>query len=536
MRWVVPPTVITPATATASHNSATSALWRRTKRVRAGIGASRFTAGRRDFRRAIASVPASRVLGRPTPVVESPAAAYSRGSTPPRRMARDHRNGLRCGHEYRSAATRLAGAAGPGSAGRCGPPAAARGAGWPPRLRDAAIAAGADRDRASSPRTARRTRTDPGRYFTGGHHLPHTPNAAFLLVLVAGAVLAWRHLFPRHGARCSTAAVVAYSLPGYVNGVALLLPAVAMGTLAALSADPPVRRSGRSPSPRCSWPPPRRTTRSARPAAGSILIPANIAVALFAGIAIGNRRAYVDSLRDRAERDARRQVDEERLRIARELHDVVAHTMATINVQASAAAQLLARPPGAGGRVAGRHPRGEQGRAARAARHTQRAAARRRARRLRPRRRRAWPGWTRWRTGCAQAGLPVTVTVTGQPRPLPAVTDLAAFRIIQEALTNTIRHAGPATADGGGQLRRRRPADGGHRHRPGTSRRSEKHGRRQRRRARPARNARAGRRGGRHHRDRPAPAGGFRVAAWFPPEARTAAGSRHRRGQPGGAR
>ena len=66
---------------------------------------------------------------------------------------------------------------------------------------------------------------------------------------------------------------------------------------------------------------------------GFYLIPGMIAVACLAGIAVASR-AYVVSIEARAEQDAQRRIDEERLRIARDLHDVVAHTMATINVQA----------------------------------------------------------------------------------------------------------------------------------------------------------------------------------------------------------
>ena len=66
---------------------------------------------------------------------------------------------------------------------------------------------------------------------------------------------------------------------------------------------------------------------------------------VFAGIAVANRRAYTASMLERAEQEARGRVDEERLRIARELHDVVAHTMATINVQAGVAAHVLSSRP-----------------------------------------------------------------------------------------------------------------------------------------------------------------------------------------------
>ncbi|HEX4289645.1 MAG TPA: sensor histidine kinase [Trebonia sp.] len=292
--------------------------------------------------------------------------------------------------------------------------------------------------------------TDPNAYFTGSHHLPHTPNAALLIVVAGGAALAWRRRYPRLVVCLTTAAAVAYSLLGYVNGVMVLLPAVALVTVATRF---PVRHS-------VVWALAVTVVLMAASAANNPLgresgafwiIPANNAVALFVGIAIANRN-YVHSARIQAARqatlDAQRRIDEERLRIARELHDVVAHTMATITVQAAAATQLLRdRPDEAAESLKAIRAASKDGlRELRAILDVLRTAdsADESADPTQP-----VPGLSRLDdllAGVRAAGLPVTLTVKGSQRGLPVVTDLSAFRIIQEALTNTLRHAGPASA------------------------------------------------------------------------------------------
>ncbi len=181
-----------------------------------------------------------------------------------------------------------------------------------------------------------------------GHHVPHTPNAALLLVAVACLVLALKRRYPVTVLAVSTAALVTYSALGYVNGAALLAPAIALFAVAQVV---PVRRALALAA--VTLLALMAATGAANPfgttGGGFFLIPALIAAPLFGGIAVANRRAYVNSIEDRAAEEAERRVDEERLRIARELHDIVAHTMATINVQAGVAEHVLAENPGAAG-------------------------------------------------------------------------------------------------------------------------------------------------------------------------------------------
>ena len=169
-----------------------------------------------------------------------------------------------------------------------------------------------------------------------------------------------------------------------------------------------------------------------------------------AGAAVGYYRAVLAATRAQLAREtqtreerARRLAVEERLRIARELHDVFGHTMATISVQAGVGLHVIEQRPGqarealatikkicddgltdvktilgilradspAGGPEQPRAPRGGLDRL------------------------------TELLDTAEAAGLRVELNVDGDPRPLPAPVDLAAYRIIQEALTNVLRHA-----------------------------------------------------------------------------------------------
>jgi signal transduction histidine kinase len=241
----------------------------------------------------------------------------------------------------------------------------------------------------------------------------------------------------------STAAVTAYTALGYVNGAVLLAPPIALYAVA-VKVTPPRAIACAAATMAALMAASAAADPFGMTAGGFYIIPAMVAIACFGGIAITNRRAYFASIKARADQDARQRIDEERLRIARELHDVVAHTMATINVQAGVAAHIVAeRPDAAAEALQTIKKASKEGlRELRAILNVLRQADE--ADPIQPA-----PGLAQIATlidGAQRAGLATTLTVTGPERPLPAAVDLAAYRIVQESLTNVIRHAGPATA------------------------------------------------------------------------------------------
>jgi signal transduction histidine kinase len=164
------------------------------------------------------------------------------------------------------------------------------------------------------------------------------------------------------------------------------------------------------------------------------------------GLYIGSRRTSYKALHERAERLQRerellaeRAVAQERLRIAQELHDVVAHNVSLIVVQAQALGATVADD-----RVtAGTDAIAELGRQAMAEMH--RTLRLMRAAGDDATGRQPQPGLADL-DGLLErsraAGLPIDLAIEGRPRPLPQGVDLSAYRILQEALTNVVKHAG----------------------------------------------------------------------------------------------
>jgi signal transduction histidine kinase len=196
--------------------------------------------------------------------------------------------------------------------------------------------------------------------------------------------------------------------------------------------------------------------------AGRGVSSAGFAAAMYAAFVVAwalgdnlrTRRAYlaeVEARSERVERDreerARRAVAAERARIARELHDVISHNVSVMVVQAAA-----------GGDVFASHP--ERAREALGSIESIGREALVELRRLlgvvSPDAAAAGAGFSP-QPGLAglpelleqvgAGGLRVELTVEGRPRDLPAGVDLSAFRIVQEALTNTLKHARASRAD-----------------------------------------------------------------------------------------
>jgi signal transduction histidine kinase len=175
-----------------------------------------------------------------------------------------------------------------------------------------------------------------------------------------------------------------------------------------------------------------------------------LALAIMLGDAVRSRRALAAETAERLrvaheerEAEAARRVAEERLRIARDLHDTVAHSVATITVQAGSALHV---PGDRDDKLRG---------ALTAIRETSKHALREMRATLGQLRDEAPDGGIpgtpggldrlpALRDAVTAAGAPVTIAVEGDQRPLAPAVDEVAYRILQESLTNVLRHAGPA--------------------------------------------------------------------------------------------
>ena len=286
----------------------------------------------------------------------------------------------------------------------------------------------------------------PQNHYSGLHLISQPPLIAFMIPLAAAIALLFVRKHPVAVFLFTVIAAIAWSALGQLNGATLV----------------PILVAGFWMAQEDSW----RKTALVGLAATIVLWFANGAFGPFgfiggpgltmwpemiAALALGGvasaRRLWREEAQAR-QRDVERAreeeihliINEERMRIARELHDVVAHTMAMINIQASAAQLLIDTDPS---------------RASTAIVEI-RSASKSGLKELRsilaimrpPERDEAHgevvpdlPAIQRLIADWSQAGVPTTLVISGEPGELPTEVALASFRIIQEALTNVARHA-----------------------------------------------------------------------------------------------
>ena len=287
--------------------------------------------------------------------------------------------------------------------------------------------------------------TQPAFFANAG---PLTPlSAALILVQTLPVAVRRRHPVPVlvvTGAGIGAYSVLGYSEAGGNLGVLVALYTVAahtdrrMATIAAVTTALGILLTFAS-----------YMQRDPNAAGQLLLVYPEYSVAWVAGMYLQGRRQDMNALRERAERlerereeRARLAVAEERARIARELHDVVAHHVSVMVVQAGAARRVAATDPSsartamAAVESAGRTALAEMRRMLEVLREDEPE--------FEPE-----PSLAEVESLVARvrvAGLPVELRIDGERPEVPPGVDLAAYRIVQEALTNVVKHAGQATA------------------------------------------------------------------------------------------
>jgi signal transduction histidine kinase len=262
---------------------------------------------------------------------------------------------------------------------------------------------------------------------------------AYVFAVAAAVAVAFRRLLPTTVLAVTAATTGLYLLSGFPPGPIVFSVAVSLYTMAA---HRPLRRAAVAAGAvllvlaACGW-------FGADYGLGVVApVVAWVAAPLAVGVTV---RVSREQARQSRRDDARRQADAERLRVAQEVHDVVGHGLAAINMQAEIALHLLARQPSNAeaaltaisrtSRESLDELRATLGAVRRGDDLDDRAPVAGLARLD------ALVDRTR------AVGVPVSVTLAGPLAELPAAVDLAAYRIVQESLTNVLRHAGTATAE-----------------------------------------------------------------------------------------